>query len=695
MKTKTKVYQNLKIQDEERYLEAFTNKEDAETEINLDEFKQVVIENEFIDITELLKEFDEVFIIPHDEQNENFVFDENIQHYHIYIKTGAHNNTIYKKINNIKKIDKQTFIKQLQTLNKTKINFTNSKKLKQERVLAMKKTLLHYNTITTFLNEIPKFSGAVIVKENGEEVALGDRKSGFSKKELENLKNNTSQRVPLYIQYILTLADNLTTEERKKFEEALKKQFGDKVIISNNNAKQIVFTIQNFEIVDDILKIHKITNTHLQILKFLNKNNLNIINMNERKDYVFKNIKYKDEDIENINKYITKPIARTFDDYLEEPQKIKQEVEKQEIKETADAEQKQTEQKEINIEEIKDNEIKTELENINNEIETIKNIKYIDETTKKQIIKELETKKTSLYNKYLEKLEEEKKQQIEKLKKDLQNKEKEVEEIKKQLENLRVENEELREERNKLNDKLEAIQNDINKIKKILELEEDADLNTVIKTLNNKLAEYNRTVDELNTQIKELNNKIIFVENKNKNLIEENEELKEENKKLEESLKIVKKERDERSAIVDKQKEQIEDLEGQIQKKDAKIKSLEEKIENYEKEKEDLEKEIETLKNNTISKKEHNKKLKEAREKVKKTAEKQAKQHIKQHYIKKEEVSKNYVKKSEVEKLEKKLKEVENKNKQIVDLVVKLLDNLDLSEEEKQEIINKFTDLGM
>jgi len=662
MKTKTKVYQNSKIQDKERYLEAFTNKENAETEINLDEFKQVVIENEFIDITELLKEFDEVFIIPHDEKNENFVEDENIQHYHIYIKTDEHNNTIYKKINSIKKIDKQTFIKQLQTLNKTKINFTNSKKLKEERILKMKKTLLHYNTITNFLGEIPRFSGAVIVKEDGSEVALGDRKSGFSKKELENLKNNTSQRVPLYIQYILTLADNLTIEERKQLEENLKKEFGDKVIINNNNPKQFIFTIQNFEIVNDILKIHKITNTHLQILKFLNENNIGVINMNERKDYVFKNIKYREEDIENINKYITKPISRTYEDYIKEETEVK-EIKEQEKVETEAQEQKE----EVKIEEIKDEEIKTELENINNEIETIKNIKYIDENTKKQILKDLQTKKTALYNKYLEKLEEEKKQQIEKLKKDLQNKEKEVEEIKKQLENLRVENEELRKERNKLNDRLEEIQNDINKIKKILELEEDADLNTVIKTLNNKLDEYNKIVDELNTQIKELNNKIKNVENKNKKLIKENKELKTENKKLEESIKRVNKEVKRRDEIINRQKEQIKNLEEKIQQKDKELAEKNKKIE-------ELQNIIKDFNVNYISK--------------------QKAQEIYKKEFKKE-VSKNYVKKDEVEKLEEKLKEVENKNKQIVNLVVKLLDNLDLSEEEKQEIISKFTDLGM
>jgi len=664
METKTKVYRNSKIQNKDRYLEAFTNKKDEEVEINLNEFKQVVIENEFINITELLKEFDEVFIIPHDEQNENFVFDENIQHYHIYIKTDAHNNTIYKKIGGIKRIDKQTFIKQLQTLNKTKINFINNKKIKQERIKAMKKTLLHYNTITNFLNEIPKFSGAVIVKENGEEVALGDKRSGFSKKELENLKNNTSQRVPLYIQYILTLADNLTTEERKEFEKSLKEQFGDKVIINNNNPKQFVFTIQNFEIKDDILKIHKITNTHLQILKFLNKNNLNIINMNERKDYVFKNIKYKDEDIENINKYVTKPISRTYEDYLQTEEQTQQT--KKEVKETA--EQKQTEQKEeVKIEEIKDEEIKQDLENIDKEIQQIKQSKYIADETKKQIIKELQTKKTALYNKYLEKLEEEKKLEIEKLKEDLKNKEKEIVKIKEQLQQLTTENEELRTERNKLNDKLEAIQNDINKIKEILELGEDADLNTVIKTLNNKLEEYNKIVDELNTQIKELNNKIIFVENKNKNLIKENEELKTENKKLEESIKRVNKEVKRRDEIIDRQKEQIKNLEEKIQQKDKELAEKNKKIE-------ELQNIIKDFNVNYISK--------------------QKAQEIYKKEFKKE-VSKNYVKKSEVKELEEKLKEVENKNKQIVDLVVKLLDNLDLSEEEKQEIINKFTDLGM
>jgi len=656
METKTKVYNKSKIQNENRYLEAFTDKENAETEINLDEFKQVVIENEFINITELLKLYDEVYIIPHDAENENFVFDENIQHYHIYIRTDAHNNTIYKKINSIEKIDKQTFIKQLQTLNKTKINFTNSKKLKEERILKMKKTLLHYNTITTFLNKIPEFSGAVIVKEDGQEVALGDRKSGFSKKELENLKNNTSQRVPLYIQYILTLADNLTTEERKSFEEALKREFGDKVIINNNNAKQIVFTIQNYEIENDILKIHKITNTHLQILKFLNENNIGVINMNERKDYVFKNIKYKDEDVENINKYVTKPISRTYEDYIKEETEVKEIKEQEKVETETKTEAKE---KEIDITEIKDEEIKTELKNIENEIKTIQNIKYIDETTKKQILKDLQTKKTALYNRYLEKLEEEKKLEIEKLKEELKNKEKEIVKIKKDLENLTLENEELREERNKLNNKLEEIQNDINKIKKILELEEDADLNTVIKTLNNKLEEYNRVVDELNTQIKELNNKIIFVENKNKNLIKENEELKEENKKLEESIKRVNKEVKRRDEIIDKQKEQIENLEEQIQQKDKKI--------------EELQKTIEDFNINYISK--------------------QKAQEIYKNKFKDE--IKNYVKKEKVEKLEKKLKEVENKNKQIVDLVVKLLDNLELSEEEKQEIINKFTDLGM
>ncbi len=667
METKTKVYNKSKIQDKERYLEAFTNLETEEVEINLDEFKQVVIENEFIDISELLKEFNEVFIIPHDAENENFVNDENIQHYHIYIKTDAHNNTIYKKINNIKRIDKQTFIKQLHNLNKTKINFTNEKKIKEERILKMKKTLLHYNTITNFLNEIPRFSGAVIVKEDGSEVALGDRKSGFSKKELENLKNNTSQRVPLYIQYILTLADNLTTEERKKFEENLKKEFGNKVIINNNNAKQIVFTIQNYEIENDILKIHKITNTHLKILKFLNENGLNVINMNERKDYIFKHIKYKEEDIKDINKYVTKPITRLYEDYIKEEAQVETKTKKQEVKETS--EQKQTEKEEININEIKDEEIKQELENIDNEIEQIKQSKYIAAETKKQIIKELETKKTDLYNRYLEKLEEEKKQQIEKLKKDLENKEEEIKKIKKDLENLRIENEELREERNKLNEKLEKIQNEIEQLQKLLN-EKDQDINRkeeIINNLNNKLDEYNKIVNNLNKQIEKLNNKIKNVENKNKKLIKENKELKTENKKLEESIKRVNKEVKIRDEIIEKQKEQIKNLEEQIQQKDKELAEKNKKIE-------ELQNIIKDFNVNYISK--------------------QKAQEIYKKEFKKE-VSKNYVKKDEVEKLEKKLKEVENKNKQIVDLVVKLLDNLDLSEEEKQEIINKFTNLSM
>jgi len=658
METKTKVYQNLKIQDEERYLEAFTNKEDAETEINLDEFKQVVIENEFIDIMELLNEFDEVYIIPHNAENENFTADENIQHYHIYIRTDEHNNTIYKKINSIKKIDKQTFIKQLHNLNKTKINFTNSKKIKEKRILAMKKTLLHYNTITNFLNEIPKFSGAVIVKEDGSEVALGDRKSGFSKKELENLKNNTSQRVPLYIQYILTLADNLTTDERREFEENLKKEFGNKVIINNNNPKQIVFTIQNYEVKNDILKIHKITNTHLQVLKFLNENNISVINMDYKNKWqVFKHIKYKEDDIKDINKYVTKPITRLYEDYIKEEAQVETKTKKQEVKGTA--EQKTEQKEEVKIEEIKDEEIKQELENIDNEIQQIKQSKYIADETKKQIIKELETKKTALYNKYLEKLEEEKKQQIEKLKEDLKNKEKEIIKIKEQLQQLTTENEELREERNKLNNKLEAIQNDINKIKEILELEKDADLNTVIKTLNNKLEEYNKIVDELNTQIKKLNNKIKDVESKNKELQKENKELKEENNKLKESIEKVNKEAEERANIIKKQEEEINNLNKKLEEKDKKI--------------EELQKIIEDFNINYISKQ-------------------KAQQIYKNKF--KDEI-KNYVKKEKVRELEEKLKKLEDKNKQIVNLVVKLLDNLDLSEEEKQEIINKFTDLSM
>jgi len=552
---KIKVYNNNKIQDEKRYLEALTDEEVEENEeiiINVDDFKQIVIEDEFIDIEELLEQFKdtEVYIIPHDATNEEFVLDDKIQHVHFYIKTDLHNNKLYSIFNKIKKIDKQTFIQQLNNLNKIKMKFTNNNKLKQKKRMNMKKVLLHYQSFSKF-DEIPNFNGAVIVKDDGKEVALGDRKSGFSKNELENLKNNTSERVPLYIKYILTIADNITTEERKQFEEELKNKFGNKVKIDNNNPNQIVFTMQNFDIENNILKIQKITNTHLQVLEFLNKNNITVINMNEKKDYIFKNSKYLDEDVKNKNKYITKPFMRTIEDYIKKEKQQTKEVKKEQV-ETI---------KKINLEELDDEELKKQVEELEKEIDTINNLKNIDNNIKQQLLKDLETKRTNTYNLYLQKV----KQKLESEKENLL---KQVKENKEKITELTTENE-------KINNELKEIENEANELINVFDNNFE-NIEQLKQALNQKANKFNNFVDKVNKLIDNFNNKI-------NELNKQNEKLATELKQKEEVLKT----KEEELNKLNKEKEQLQNekirLENSIKQKNEEIDEKNKQIEQHNK----------------------------------------------------------------------------------------------------------------
>ena len=573
---KTKVYHNIKRQKETRYLVSLTNnKELKEAEINVDEnYKQIVIEfdNEYIDVLELINKLEEItedgniFILTHNKDNEESIDNlKDLQHIHIYLKTNAHNNTIYSIVNNIKKIDKKEFIEELNDLNKIELSFTNNNQNLKEKGSKMKKTLLNYNSITKFENNIPEFTGAVIVKENGEEVAIGDRKSGFSKNDLQKLKENKNERIPLYIQYHLTFADNITTEERHQLVENLKKTFKN-VKIENNNPKNLIFTIQNYKIENDILKVNKITSTHLKILKFLNNNNLNVINMNARKDYIFKHIKYKDEDIQNINKYIVKPVARLYEEYVkeeqtqEETQQIKDEVKQENKEQTHPVEQ------EINIEEITDEEIKKEIENIDKEIENVNNNKYISDELKQQILKELETKKIDYYNKYLEKLEEQKKLTIE----ELENK---VKELNNNLNNLQTEHEKIKKEKEKLQTELNNIQKELDELKEELKLDKKLSTeelkNKIIELVNN----YNTKVNELNGIINDWNTKYNELKKEKEDLEKENTELKEKNKNLEEEKETLKKQNtklqedlEKSNKITKENKKTIEEQEKQITK---------------------------------------------------------------------------------------------------------------------------------
>jgi len=596
---KIMVYDNINLknvnedknkQQKNRYEKALTKLNEDEYNLNADEFKQIVMENVFPDISELFEVFGtETFIIPHDKDNEKFVTDKNIQHIHIYIKTTEHRNIIYKKINNVKKITKNEFIKQIKNLNEIELTFTNTKKQKLEERLKMKKTLLHYNTINVLNKDIAsKIQGAVLVKDDGTEVVVGDRISGYSPRELAKLKSGEQTRLPLEIEYILNLVD-LETEERQNLVKKLKEEFKNDIEIITNNNKILKFKLKNYTIQNNILKVYKLTNAHLKVLKFLNSNNVNVINMPQKKQQVFNSVKRLEEDLKDINKYIVKPNFYSFEDiynFIHRGDK-KQEVktEQQTTEQVTEQQEKVTTEREkvVNIEEVTDEELRNELETIENKIKSIKEDKYIDDDLKKEIIKRLQTKKTTLYNEFLERQEQQKIEEINKLKKELEEKNNEIENLLNENEQLKTENNELKQEIEKLNNELSEKNNLIKMLtneNKVLQ-NNISELGNELKKLDSEIKEKINENTYLKQQIDNLNKKINKITKDNEKLQKQINELKqkikENNNKFKAEYNKLKSEKEQKDNVITELKNKIKELEelnNKLQDKNEEMKNI-------------------------------------------------------------------------------------------------------------------------
>jgi hypothetical protein len=640
---KSMVYDKSRKQEKERYTEALNKylKADSNAEVVVDDYKQVVIEfennNDYIYVDELLDKLenisdskDEVYIIPHDDNNENFT-SKNVNHVHIYIKTDIHRNTLYSIVNNTKKVNKETFESQLKNLNKIDIKITNLKQKIQEQRKNMAQVILHtksdFSVSPTDLQIIQQAKNGEIIKPFGIEVPLGSKLSGGDK--LETIKQTQqTKKLPLYYEfYVKNVNNNLTNKDRENLINRLKNRFDNDIDIKVNNSNDIVFKIRNFKLNDNKeLIINKKETLFLELLKELERNNILTLNMENKTEAIFKSI--NDDLISKMNSnnpelqqeynnyinsiiqtYSNNPIIKTSLDienrflkiyeadlkkYKEKIQNVKSQSERElyqnlinQIQDVLQQKIDIQEQQKIDIENITDDELKKEFDEIEQEIENIKNNKYINDELKKQVLKELETKKTETYNNYMNKVKE-------KLETELKEREQQLKELTNEIKEQTKQNKELTE-------KSKELQTTINDLKlKQIELNKLLDNKTIkINELDNKVKELQIMISEYNNKVLELNNELQEVYKKNDELQNElnkekevNNYLQQQNEKLENEIGNLQNE-------IENKNQQVKEFNEQIKQKDKTIYAITEidtKIDNILKDKNiDVNKKIKLL----------------------------------------------------------------------------------------------------
>ena len=390
MKVKVFNKPNVKMENnEERYKsKEIINEQNEQNET--EQINQVIIDINNIDnnnfnekefLNELVKNenINKIKYVKHTEQEQESKYKEHL-HLNIHLNKELHTNTIYSIINNI--LNKGQKMEKIIGLVNESNNITNNE---------LKNEIINIDT-----NNYYVLNKKMIMVNDSKKTGIGN---------IENLKehlnnNNINKNIVLENEFNIVLEENINNNDIENLKETFTKSFKNFLdnlnIDIDNNYKQ--------KLLDNIKNNVKVSNNTIKfnVFSFVKTTDNKVVFI-PKSLYSNKLFSILKQEIKKIKINVLNSKFMSFSEYNNFKNYLKEKEQEKENKELQKQEQKE------NIE-ITDENLKNKVEKIDNEIKTLENLEYIDNNTKQQILKELETKKTDYYNKYLEKLEQQKKQ---------------------------------------------------------------------------------------------------------------------------------------------------------------------------------------------------------------------------------------------------------------------------------------------